>query len=647
MCVFLGYGIQQKGYRCYDPTAKRLRISRHVTFWEHKPYYTLSQHPLSHTITSTPIDPFSEPLQTSVPSPTSHVAPPMTPPTPTPETVTECPPADNSMSCPESVSPTDGPLLRPVRDRHPPVWHSDYECYLSALLSLHEPSSYREASADPQWQQAMSEELNALQKTNTWVLTDLPTGKSVVGCKWIYKIKTKADGSVDRYKARLVAKGYTQEYGIDYEETFAPVARMTTVRTLISVASIRHWTIHQMDVKNAFLHGDLQEEVYMQPPPGLPHAPGKVCKLSRALYGLKQAPRAWFEKFSTAILQHGFSQSAHDPAMFTCSSTHGIVILLLYVDDMVITGDDLNGICRLKDYLCSCFEMKDLGVLRYFLGIEVDHSSTGYFLSQVKYAYDIITRTGLTDNKTADTPLEMNVKLSSSDGTLLHNPTLYRQLVGSLNYLTITRPDISHAVHIVSQFMSAPRSIHFAAVLRIIRYIKGTLHQGLHLSSTSPPLLQAYSDSDWAGDITDRRSTTGFCIFLGDSLISWKSKKQTVVARSSAEAEYRALAHTTAEIVWLRWLLQDMGITLTDPTPLFCDNKSAIQIAHNDVFHERTKHIEVDCHFVRHHFQQGHILLPHISSELQIADLFTKPHVVARFRFLISKLRMLFKPPSA
>ncbi|KAM7465035.1 hypothetical protein LguiB_012597 [Lonicera macranthoides] len=268
MCVFLGYGIQQKGYRCYDPTAKRLRISRHVTFWEHKPYYTLSQHPLSNTITSTPIDPFSEPLQTSVPSPTSHVAPPMPPPTPTPETVTECPLADNSTSCPESVSSADGPLLRPVRDRHPPVWHSDYECYLFALLSLHEPSSYREASADPQWQQAMSEELDALQKTQTWVLTDLPTGKSVVGCRWIYKIKTKADGSVDRYKARLVAKGYTQEYGIDYEETFAPVARMTTVRTLISVASIRHWTIHQMDVKNAFLHGDLQEEVYMQPPPG-------------------------------------------------------------------------------------------------------------------------------------------------------------------------------------------------------------------------------------------------------------------------------------------------------------------------------------------------------------------------------------------
>ncbi|KAM7529809.1 hypothetical protein LguiB_033219 [Lonicera macranthoides] len=490
----------------------------------------------------------------------------------------------------------------------------------------------------------MDNELAALQQTNTWDLTTLPAGQSVVGCKWIYKIKTKADGSVDRYKARLVAKGFTQEYGIDYEETFAPVARMTTVRTLISVASVRQWTIHQMDVKNAFLHGDLSEVVYMQPPPGLPHSPGQVCKLRRAIYGLKQAPRAWFEKFSTAILNHGFTQSAHDSAMFTYSSSQGIVILLIYVDDMIITGDDLNGIRHLKAYLGSCFEMKDLGNLRYFLGIEVDHSSTGYFISQVKYASDIINRAGLTDNKIADTPLEMNAKFSPSDGNPLANPTLYRQLVGSLNYLTITRPDISHAVHIVSQFMSTPRSVHFAAVLRIIRYVKGTIHKGLYFSSASNLTLQGYSDSDWAGDITDRRSTTGFCIFLGDSLISWKSKKQTVVARFSAEAEYRALAHTTSEIIWLRWLLQDMGVSLSGPTPLFCDNQSAIQIAHNDVFHERTKHIEVDCHFARHHLSQGNIELPHISSAVQPADLFTKSHVSARFHFLVSKLGMLSKP---
>ncbi|XP_026429163.1 uncharacterized protein LOC113325157 [Papaver somniferum] len=312
---------------------------------------------------------------------------------------------------------------------------------------------------------------------------------------------------------------------------------------------------------------------------------------------------------------------------------------------MIITGSDLQGITELKSYLNDCFKMKDPGSLSYFLGIEVGMSPTGYCISQVIYASEILQRAGLSDNKVTDTPLELNVKYSPTDGTLLSNPTLYRQLVGSLNYLTITRPDISHAVHIVSQFMSAPRSTHYAAVLRILRYIKGSLHQGLCFSSKSDLTLQAYSDSDWAGDITDRKSITGYCVFLGDSLISWRSKKQSVVSRSSAEAEYRALAHTTSELIWLRWLLRDMGVIISAPIPLYCDNKAAIQITHNDVFHERTKHIEIDCHFTRHHFKKGTITLSHVKSEFQVVDLFTKTHCAARLRFLISRLKMCNPPP--
>ncbi|XP_026452224.1 uncharacterized protein LOC113352640 [Papaver somniferum] len=409
-------------------------------------------------------------------------------------------------------------------------------------------------------------------------------------------------------------------YGIDYEETFAPVARMITVRTLLAVVAARGWDLHQMDVTNAFLHGDLEEKVYMQPPPGLPHSPNQVCKLRRALYGLKQAPRAWFEKFSSAVTQYGFTQSAYDSAMFLKRSDKGVVLLLLYVDGMVITGSDLEGVNALKSQLSMSFQMKDLGHLRYFLGIEVDRSSKGYFVSQVKYSTDIIHCAGFTDNKTVDTPLEVNVKYNPTDGKILSNPTLYRQLVGSLNYLTITRPDISHVVHVVSQFVSAPRSTHYAVVLRILRYLKGTLHQGLHFSSTSDLKLKAYSDSDWAGDVTDRLSTTGYCMFLGNALISWHSKKQSVVSRSSAEAEYRALAHTTSEISWLRWLLGDMGVHLSGPTPLFCDNKAAIHITHNDVFHERTKYIEIDCHFFRHHYKKQTIWLHYATSELQICS---------------------------
>ncbi|OMO63131.1 Integrase, catalytic core [Corchorus capsularis] len=315
------------------------------------------------------------------------------------------------------------------------------------------------------------------------------------------------------------------------------------------IGSSREWPLFQMDVKNAFLNGDLHEEVYMQPPPGYSCPVKKVCRLRRALYGLKQAPRAWFEKFNDALKQIGFLQSNNDSALFHLSSKKGTILLLIYVDDMIITGDDSDGIEKLKQHLFHQFEMKDLGSLRYFLGIEVAYSPRGYVLSQSKYANDVINRARLTDERTVDTPIELNVKLRPTDGTLLPDPKLYREIVGCLVYLTVTCPDIAHAVHIVSQFVSAPRSVHWSAMVRILRYLRGTLFQGLFFPSSSKLELCGYSDADWAGDANDRRSTTGFCIFLGDSLISWKSKKQNVVSRSSTEAEYRAMAHTSAEIV--------------------------------------------------------------------------------------------------
>lgn len=383
----------------------------------------------------------------------------------------------------------------------------------------------------------------------------------------------------------------------------------------------------------------------MRPPPGYDHPPNKVCRLRRALYGLKQAPRAWFSKFSSTIHQFGFTSSSYDHALFIRRTTKGCILLLLYVDDMIITGDDKDGIRDLKSFLNQHFEMKDLGHLSYFLGLEVTSASDGYCLTQAKYATDLLSRAGLTDSKIVPTPIEANVKFTPTDDVPLDDPTLYRQLVGSLIYLTVTRPDIAYAVHIVSQFMSAPRTTHYAAVLRILRYIKGTLFHCLHFSFTSPLQLRAYSDSDWAGDPTDRRSTTGYCFFLGNSLISWRSKKQTVVARSSTEIEYRALADATSELIWLRWLLADMGVDQHSTTPLHCDNQSAIQIAHNDVFHERTKHIEVDCHFIRHHLMANELHLISVSTLDQAADIFTKAHLPSRFRDLIFKLKMGFSPP--
>ncbi len=286
-------------------------------------------------------------------------------------------------------------------------------------------------------------------------------------------MKTKSDGSVERCKARLVARGFQQTHGQDYDETFAPVAHMTTVRTLVAVAAVRSWKISQMDVKNAFLHGDLHEEVYMEPPPGVEVSPGQVCRLKKALYGLKQAPRAWFERFSSVVRAAGFSTSEHDPALFVHTSKRGRTLLLLYVDDMLITGDDQEYISFVKKKLSEQFKMSDLGVLSYFLGIEVDHTDEGYYLSQHRYIEDLIACSGLTDTRTAVTPMEFHLQLQPTDGTPLKDSHLYQQQVGRLIYLTVTRPDISHAVHVLSQFVSAPTSVHYGHLLRVLRYLRG------------------------------------------------------------------------------------------------------------------------------------------------------------------------------
>ncbi|KAM7489808.1 hypothetical protein LguiB_027292 [Lonicera macranthoides] len=383
----------------------------------------------------------------------------------------------------------------------------------------------------------------------------------------------------------------------------------------------------------------------MKPPPGYSHQSTQVCKLRRALYGLKQAPRAWFAKFSSTITKLGYSSSLSDSGLFIRKTDSGTILLLLYVDDMIITGDDISGISDLKQSLSQFFEMKDLGRLNYFLGLEVLSDSTGYYLSQVKYTSDVLARASLTDCKTASTPLDTNVRLTPFDGTPLSDGTLYRQLVGSLIYLTATRPDIAYVVHVVSQFMAAPRSTHFDAVIRILRYLKGTVFHGLHYSSKSSLVLRAYSDADWAGDPTDRRSITGYCFFLGDSLLTWRSKKQSVVSRSSTEAEYRALADTSQELIWLRRLLDELGAPQDSATTLYCDNRSAIQISHNDVFHERTKHIEIDCHFIRQHIRNLYIRLMPVSSDDQPTDLFTKAHQPSHFQALISKLQLVSHLP--
>ncbi|KAL0374404.1 UNVERIFIED_CONTAM: Retrovirus-related Pol polyprotein from transposon RE1 [Sesamum radiatum] len=501
-----------------------------------------------------------------------------------------------------------------------------------------------QAKGHLEWESAMKDEIVALEKNNTWTVVDLPKGKRAIGSKWVYKVKLNPDGSVDRYKARLVAKGYNQVEGVDYIDRFSPVAKAVTVRTLLAVASSFAWPIHQVDINNAFLHGFLEEDIYMLPPDGYSIPAGKVCKLRRSLYGLKQASRQWNRELTDKLLGYGFSQSPHDYCLFTKNTDTGLLILLVYVDDVLLTGPSLSQINAAKEFLDSEFTIKNLGPAKYFLGLEIARSTAGTSVMQHKYIRDILQDTGLATCKPTSTPLLLGLKLSSASSPPLSDPEPYRRLVGRLLYLSFTRPDISFGAQQLSQFVHQPGQVHMDAALHLVRYLKGNSDQGLFFPSSNPLTLTAYCDADWAGCVDSRRSLTGYCIFLGNALISWKTKKQSTVARSTAEAEYHSLGMTVCELQWVSYLLQDLHVALPTPIPLYCDNQAAIQIVANPVFHERTKHIEIDCHLVRDKFKAGFVLPSHVPSKLQIADVFTKSLPVSVFRSLVSKLGLVAFP---
>ena len=525
----------------------------------------------------------------------------------------------------------------------------NHKAFTSKITNLFVPRNIEEALDNPNWNLAVLEELNALKKNETWEIVDLPRDKKQVGCKWVFTIKCKADGSVERYKARLVAKGFTQTYGVDYQETFAPVAKLNSVRILLSLAANFNWPLHQLDVKNAFLNGELEEEVFMSLPPGFEeeHGRNKVCRLKKSLYGLKQSPRAWFERFGKVVKRLGYIQSQADHTLFyKHSANNKIAILIVYVDDIILTGDDSLELKNLREKLAKAFEIKELGPLKYFLGIEFARSKEGIFMNQRKYILDLLEETGLLGCKAAETPMEPNLKLQQAEAENMVDKGRYQRLVGRLIYLSHTRPDIAFAVSMVSQFMHAPGHEHLEAVFRILRYLKGSPGKGLLYKNHRHLQVEAYTDADWAGSMTDRRSTSGYCTFVGGNLVSWRSKKQSVVARSSAEAEFRALAHGICEALWVEKLLQELKVHSAPPIKLYCDNKSAISIAHNPVLHDRTKHVEVDKHFIKEKVERGQICITYVPTTEQSADILTKGLPKKSFDNITSKLSMedIFKP---
>ena len=460
---------------------------------------------------------------------------------------------------------------------------------------------------------------------------------NVLPCKYVFRVKE------NKPKVRLVALGCRQIPGIDYNETFAPVVSMTTIRTILSLVAHLDLELQQMDVVTAFLNGDLTEDIYMAIPEGLKSETpnNKVCKLLKSLYGLKQAPRQWYAKMHNFLLGIGFISSQNDPCLYTRHLGTGIIFIALYVDDLLIAGNSLPEIKSIKHKLSTKFEMKDMGIARTMLGIEIkrERSVKQLFISQIEYTTTVLERFGMQNSKSISTPMDKSYLKSIGKNSKPVTDIPYRQAIGSLMYLMVSsRPDIAFAIGKLSQRCENPCENDWIAVKRLLRYTNSTRTFGILYDGTKPLGIQGFSDADWGGCKLSGKSTSGSVFLAAGGAISWRSKKQTCVATSTCEAEYIASCFAAKDAIWLSRLLADLTNTPNpQPIRIGVDNNGAIDTAHNMSINQRNKHIDLSFHFVRDCVRKNKIELYHCNSENQVADALTKPLE----RNLLEKLRIM------
>ncbi|KAK0603198.1 hypothetical protein LWI29_002398 [Acer saccharum] len=470
-----------------------------------------------------------------------------------------------------------------------------------ALVAFADPLSYEEAVKSSKWRQAIDAEIRSIEKNETWSLTELPAGAKKIGVKWIYKTKLNEFGEVDKFKARLVAKGYAQQHGVDYTEVFAPVARMDTVCMIIALVGQKSWLIYQLDVKSAFLHGELSEDVFVKQPRGYEQKESehKVYKLHKALYGLKQAPRAWFILIEAHFTHEEFQRCISEQTLFVKQSTRGkILIVSIYVDDLIFTGDDEQMMLEFKESMMKVFDMTDLGKMRFFLGIEVLQKDDGIYVCQRKYAQEVLRRFGMGESNAVMNPIVPGFKIGKNG----------------------------------------------EAAKRALRYLKGTIDYGIFYKKSGNKELVAFTDSDYAGDLEDRKSTSGYVFILSGGAVSWSSKKQPIVTLSTTEAEFVAAADCACQAVWMRRILEKLSHAQDGCTTVMCDNSSTIKLSKNPVMHGRSKHIDVWFHFLRDLTRDGVVELVHCGSQDQVADLMTKPLKLEAFLKLRDQLGVCMMP---
>ncbi|WVZ16376.1 hypothetical protein V8G54_009358 [Vigna mungo] len=617
-CTFIGYGEDEFGYRLWDNENQKMIRSRDVIFNEKVMYKDRNNTCNNNLEQSRPV--YVE-MDDVIETPVIE----------TPQSEESCENNDNEeLDAPELSIPA--PILR--RSSRPHVPNRKYLNYI-LLTDEGEPESYEEAcqmTNASKWELAMKDEMKSLMSNQTWELVELPVGKKALHNKWVYRVKEDHDGS-KRYKARLVVKGFQQKEGVDYTEIFAPVVKLNTIRSVLSIVASEGLYLEQLDVKTAFLHGDLDEEIYMHQPEGFleERKRNMVCRLKKSLYGLKQAPRQWYKKFESFMHKEGFQKCNADHCCFFKKYKSSYIILLLYVDDMLVAGLDMDEIKSLKQQLSKEFDMKDLGPAKRILGMQItrDKQKCILQLSQAEYINRVLQRFNMRDAKAVSTPLASHFHLSKeqSPQTEKEKESMaeipYASAIGSLMYAMVcTRPDIGHAVGVVSRFMSNPGKAHWEAVKWILRYLRGTIEKCLYFSKGELK-VQGYVDADFGGEVDHRRSTTGYIFTVGTTAVSWMSQVQKIVALSTTEAEYVAVTEASKELIWLQGLLTELGF-IQEMSVLHSDSQSAIHLAKNSAFHSRTKHIDVRYHFIRSLLEDGVLTLRKILGSKNPADMLTK-----------------------
>lgn len=625
--VLVGYSSESKGYKIWNSSSNTFIISRDVTFDERP--IDIIQNTSSSQYQELPLTP--EPDLSSCTDQAID----------TPEDsrdLIEQEVGEEQQGCIEdSTIPTTPGTSLPRRSTRTPApltewWKTDPGTSSDQALAVCAiPRSYKEATklehADF-WKPGIDREHDCLLKNKTWTYIPRKPGMHVLPCKYVFRIKDSGP------KARLVALGCLQKSGIDYDETFAPVVKMVTIRIILALVAHLDLECEQMDVVTAFLNGDLDQDIYMEIPDGLKTSNNAhmVCKLQKALYGLKQAPRQWYAKINTFLTEHlSFKSSPYDPCLYTLTEPGTILIIGLYVDDLLIAGNNSSKIKHIKNQLSKMFEMKDLGVTRTILGIEVrrDRSSKSLTISQSKYTDEILRKFGMESSNPTSTPMEKSWTGVSPTGEVppSSNGTIpYREAIGCVMYLmTCTRPDLAFAIGKLAQFSETATDLHWSAVKRVLRYIGGTKHYGItYKGQDHNPIITGYSDSDFAGCVSSRKSTSGFIFMLAGGAVSWKSKKQTMVATSTCEAEYVAICLASKEAVWLSNLLGDLLSIPSSPISINVDNEGAIASAKSTGINQRNKHIDISYHYVRDSVLANRIALSSCSTTDQLADPLTK-----------------------